>query len=239
MSSDLLSPEYIGYQLEIFVALFTPLQVFAVALRFYARHLIRSTYGPEDWLVCASLFGQLAAGAIAIGEYRAERFPVSKKTLTFPGSVRQGGVGLHVGYVAETNPETLVNFFKYLVVIPIWYHATVPLAKLAILMLYRRLFPGRKMLIGVYITEALLICTAIASLVADFAACRPFEANWGPPEVQAVACINKQALFVWSTLPNIITDVVMLTLPLPVVWKLHTPTQLKVALTLTFLVGSL
>ncbi|KAI1379851.1 hypothetical protein F4677DRAFT_297159 [Hypoxylon crocopeplum] len=106
-------------------------------------------------------------------------------------------------------------------------------------MLYRRLFPQRPVYIVLYITTGIMVSTAIASLIADLAACDPFSANWASPDIQATHCINKEALFVWSTFPNIVTDVIMLLLPLPIIWRLHTPTQLKVALTCTFLLGSI
>lgn len=64
--------------------------------------------------------------------------------LTILGSVEQGGVGYHIGYLAETNPEAIPNFFKYLLAISAWYLVIVNLPKLAILVVYRRLFPQKK-----------------------------------------------------------------------------------------------
>lgn len=69
MSSEAdLSPEYTGYRLEAFIAVFTPLCIVAVALRFYARSLVVSKYDMGDWLIIAALVGQIVAGGIAIGK---------------------------------------------------------------------------------------------------------------------------------------------------------------------------
>lgn len=65
---DINSDEYIGYRLEIFVGLFTALEIIAVALRFWARSLTAREYGLDDWLVVVSMLGQIVAGGIAIGE---------------------------------------------------------------------------------------------------------------------------------------------------------------------------
>lgn len=73
------------------------------------------------------------------------------------------------------------------------------------------------------LTAAILIGTAIAGLVIDLAACMPFDAHWASLEVQKAQCIDKEPLFLWFNFPNIVTDVVMLILPLPIVWKLQTP----------------
>lgn len=164
----------------------------------------------------------------------------NNNTKQFPlASVQKGAVGYHVGYLEETSPEHVELFFKYLIVFSAWYYLTISISKIAICVMYRRLFPQRAVFIIICITIAILISTATVSFTMDLAACQPFSANWGPPEVQAVQCINKEALFIWSTFPNIVTDVVMLVLPLPIIWKLHTSTQLKVALTATFMVGSM
>lgn len=64
----------------------------------------------------------------------------------------------------------------------------------------------------------------------------PLDAN-GAPVVRHG--IDNEALSIWGSLPNIVTDVAMLILPMRVVWNLHLATRLKVGLAITFLVGSL
>ncbi|TGJ78330.1 hypothetical protein E0Z10_g10432 [Xylaria hypoxylon] len=221
MSAVHASTDYVGWRVEVFIGVFTPLTVLLVALRFYARSLTASRYGFEDWLVLFALLAQLLQTGLIIG------------------SIKQGGVGLHVEYLEETQPEKVTIFLKYLVAESIWYLATIWIAKLSICILYRRLFPGRWVYIILCIIIFILIGTSIATVVALLVACRPFSANWGPPEVQNTHCIDKEPIFVWGTLPNVITDAIMLVIPLPIVWKLHMATNLKMALTITFLVGGI
>ncbi|KAI0483790.1 hypothetical protein F4859DRAFT_512428 [Xylaria cf. heliscus] len=220
MANDVLPSDYVGWRLYVFIGVFTPLQVGLVALRFYVRQFTARTYGWDDWLVSAAILGQLAMAGITIG------------------SVKQGGVGYHIGYLAATNPEAIPNFFKYLLAISAWYLVIVNLPKLAILVVYRRLFPQKVVLYLLYGLGFVLIAAPFASLIAVLAACHPFSANWGSAEVQATYCINKEALFVWNSFPNIVTDVVMLIIPLPIVWRLQASIQLKLGLTVTGLVAS-
>ncbi|KAI1483618.1 hypothetical protein F4774DRAFT_366040 [Daldinia eschscholtzii] len=215
------SPEYIGYRLEAFIGVFVPLTIILVSLRFYARSLSIGKYDASDWLVIAALIGQIVAGGIAIG------------------SIKQAGVGHHVGYLLETNPEAVTTFFKYLVAMSTWYATTEGLAKLAICLLYKRLFPSRMALIVINITMIVLVCASIAGGLADLFGCTPFSAHWGTPEEQATYCIDTEALFVWGSFPNIVTDVILLILPLPIVWNLHASTGFKVGLVITFLFGSI
>ncbi|KAK4693586.1 hypothetical protein P7C71_g3843, partial [Lecanoromycetidae sp. Uapishka_2] len=49
----------------------------------------------------------------------------------------------------------------------------------------------------------------------------------------------KVAFTRWPSLPNILSDVVMLILPMPTIWNLHLKPQLKIGLIITILAGSL
>lgn len=65
-SAATVSDENLGWQLEVFIAVFTPLEVACVALRFWARSLSVARYDASDWLVLAALIGQIVAAGIAI-----------------------------------------------------------------------------------------------------------------------------------------------------------------------------
>jgi len=51
-------------------------------------------------------------------------------------------------------------------------------------------------------------------------------------------CIDLHATFLAISVPSILTDVAILALPLPQVWKLQTNTTQKVSLSFIFLLGS-
>ena len=122
--------------------------------------------------------------------------------------------------------------------ISILYFAGVNIPKLAILALYRRLFPNKSNRYVIYALMGILIGLTISTVVTALVACIPFAANWDPT-LPGARCIDKEAFFRWGSLPNIITDIIMLILPMRIVWNLHTTTRLKVGLTITFLFGSL
>ena len=132
----------------------------------------------------------------------------------------------------------MLEWGKYLVAIATIYFGGANIPKLAILALYRRLFPNKSNRVPIYMLMSILIALSISTMVISLAACRPFAANWNPglPDSH---CIDKEAFFRFGSLPNIITDIVMLILPIRVVWNLHTTTRLKIGLTITFMTGSL
>jgi hypothetical protein len=46
-------------------------------------------------------------------------------------------------------------------------------------------------------------------------------------------------MFRYGSIPNIVTDVMMLILPMPLIWSLHVSPKVKIGLLVTFLLGSM
>ncbi|KAF2277307.1 putative alpha-xylosidase [Westerdykella ornata] len=220
MSDLSTSPDYIGWKLVIFTAVFIPLQTIAVLLRFYARRFVVGTkYTLEDALVLLSLVLQIILSSVGVA------------------TVPQAGVGYHVDYLKVHDPAKLFAWFKYLLAITVIYAFASVIPKLAILVLYHHVFATRKFRIMSWALAAFLVGQIVCNTIVLLAACRPFEANYNPI-VPGATCINRELFFTWATLPNIVTDIIMLALPLPVVWGLHNTLRIKLGLTFTFLVGS-
>jgi hypothetical protein len=152
---------------------------------------------------------------------------------------KTAGIGYHVEYIEATNPAILTRFFKFLVPILIVYEVTVNLAKLSIILFYRRLFPQRIVRWMLVATSFVIIGTAVGCLVASLVACRPFSANWGSAADQANYCFDREAFFIWLSFPNLVTDVVMLVLPMPIMWKLNAPIGIRLGLMATFALSAL
>ena len=82
-----------------------------------------------------------------------------------------------------------------------------------------------------------MIANCVGSMIAGFLGCIPLESIWNL-ELPYRYCMDFEAWYRWSMLMNILTDVVMLILPLPVVWKMQTSTKIKIGLTITLATGS-
>lgn len=154
--------------------------------------------------------------------------------------MRQGGLGHHTNYLQETEPGKFTILLKYIVAISAWYAATEGLAKIAVCLLYKRIFFAQKrLLIIIYMTMGIIIGSSISVGFAYLFGCSPFSAHWGSSEEQQNNCLDMDALTFWTTLPNIITDVVLLAVPIATVWKLRASLGMRVGLVLTFLCGSM
>lgn len=110
--------------------------------------------------------------------------------------------------------------------------------KLAILLIYLRIFTQRPYRVACYVVGAALIANWVGGTVAAGFMCRPLSYLWNR-RIPGGRCFNIDAYFRYATLTNIATDVVMLVLPLPVIWKIQNSTGVKIGLALTFALGSL
>lgn len=135
-------------------------------------------------------------------------------------------------------PAVVTVYFKYLLVMACYYYTLVAVPKLAVLALYNRLLTIEPYRTIIRILAAVLIISAIVIVVMALNLCHPFEANWNP-FMPGATCMDQQAFYTYASLPNIITDVAMLILPMPVVWKLQASKKVKMGLVATFLLGSL
>ncbi|KAI4212359.1 MAG: hypothetical protein LQ351_004929 [Letrouitia transgressa] len=125
---------------------------------------------------------------------------------------------------------------KLLLTIGWTYAVAVVLGKLCILGIYLRLFQTK-----VYraITWALCAIVLLISLVGGITGtfgCRPISFLWNPT-IPGGHCINVKQFLKWMTFPNILTDIVILVLPVKIAWSLDLPRPQKVALTVTFSAG--
>lgn len=165
--------------------------------------------------------------------------------------VQYSGVGRHEVVVYEEGSEYIVLWAKFLVVESFLYLTVVAVPKLAILMIYLRVFPTPVVRKLCYTIGSLMVLyMVIVCLVAGFA-CRPLAFFWD--KTLDGTCVDIKALYQWASFPNIITDVAMLVLPIPMIvshlpglilkltdrqWRLKLATHVKVGLSFTFLTGS-
>jgi hypothetical protein len=110
--------------------------------------------------------------------------------------------------------------------------------KLAVLSFYLRVFTMRTYRYIAYFTASIIITTAVISFAVQMAMCRPFAYNWDKTIVGGT-CLNQYAFLRWIGISPIISDIMILTIPLPVIWKLQASKSAKIGLTITFLTGSM
>ena len=217
------SPAEIKYQLAhihedrsanivISHAICLPIAVIAVALRYVSRRLIQAPIQADDWLIIAALV--LCAGEITGGLL----------------AVRFGG-GKHA--ILLKHP---VQFGKTVVATEVMYSPAIAAVKFSVLLLYRRLFPNRHFRIVLWCVGIVILCYTITQTLVIVFACQPVKAAWDPFVKGTCVRVNVNAIIIGSL--NVITDVVTVILPMPLLWRLKISLEQKLQLMGIFLTGS-
>lgn len=144
------------------------------------------------------------------------------------------GLGRHASTLSQ---DDLVAFFKLLLAFECVYVTAVMMVKLSVLAMYFRIFPTRSFRIGGGIIAATVVAWWIAIWAVCIWQCDPIKRAW-LPWIDGT-CINLKASFIGNAIPNIISDIAILAMPVGQVWKLHLPTAQKLSLCFMFLLGSL
>lgn len=126
---------------------------------------------------------------------------------------------------------------KIVVATQIVYNPAVVAIKSSILLLYRRLFPGRRLKIILWCVGGFVVSYSIAQSLVEVFQCSPVNALWNP-QVKG-KCIDLDDELLVSSALNVSTDVLILVIPLPILWRLQISMERKVQLIGIFLLGGL
>lgn len=136
------------------------------------------------------------------------------------------GFGRHLWDVTQ---QQLLGYFDLLLLMALTYIWPPTLTKLALLILYLRINPSRMFHVYVYITGFCLLAYTIAFTVLFAGPCNPKSVGSG-------TCLNNIA--VSQAILNIITDAVLIILPIPMIHGLKMPLKQKLVVGLLMGFGS-
>jgi len=152
--------------------------------------------------------------------------------------VKVAGVGRHVAYLEQTDQHKLEEEFVVLFPVQLIYISSFTFPKLSILFFYRRIFPTTQTRYTTFGLLGVVGATWLALTITVIFQCMPVAFSWDKT-IQGGHCVNQDALYAYWSVPNIITDLIILFLPIPEVWNLHIGKLQKTGLIFTFLLGSL
>jgi hypothetical protein len=118
------------------------------------------------------------------------------------------------------------------------YSPALAAAKVSFLCFYLNINPNRNFRISVYVTMFIVLGSCIGVVVSLLAACRPFAKNTDVT-VKGGKCLDKVALYIATAVLNIITDLMVLVLPIPMVLGLQMQRSRKIMLIGLFSIGSM
>jgi hypothetical protein len=143
-----------------------------------------------------------------------------------------------VGYHAETVGEAAVaNISKWLLVTEVIYVWNLCWTKLSLLCMYYRIFrfPGFKKQVICVGTFVILWAICVSFLFTFI--CVPVEKLWHP-DIDG-RCVSELGVWLANASSTIVSDIIILLLPIPQVWNLQLKKYEKIGLTLVFSLGFL
>lgn len=153
--------------------------------------------------------------------------------------VNIAGGGHHMLYLYETNPEAIVNWLKIQTGDEIIYMTAVTLPRIAMCILYLRIFTDKPVRIMTWVVMAVCVLHWFGSgILAEFLLCHPYAYKWDKT-IPGGWCGDTVAGFKWVSLPNIIIDTALIVLPISSLWALQISQPRKIGIFITFMTGCL
>ncbi|KAL2864488.1 putative integral membrane protein [Aspergillus lucknowensis] len=191
------------------------LAVVAVALRLWCRLAVsKAGLWWDDYIICLAL-------TIATGNYVDMIIWVYR------------GVGTHI---YQYGMPGMTHFFLNLFVCEILYTFSICFTKYSILLFYWRIFKKTSIRIPIYILTFLVTGWGLGVLFTTIFQCIPTRGFWDK-SITAHCGVNINNFFIGNAVPNIITDWVLLILPLPYVWNIQRSAIQKTAICGVFALG--
>ena len=228
--------EYCGGRLIAVSVAFIVLEIFFVALRSFARLETSSPRGWDDYLIGPALILNLGTCVVGIRKYQKSTRLVwyTKKHVVM---VHFAGVGRHEAVFKDSIGSVLLVWGEYLYALEILYLTAIALSKMSILFLYLRVLVTRLYRIITYVLMAWVTLSCLAFVIAATVGCTPVSYLWNK-SIPGGHCVNTFTIGQMANIPSIVSDVIMLILPMPMVWGLRISSVRKFGLTLVFLTGS-
>ncbi|KAI9163943.1 hypothetical protein HJFPF1_05577 [Paramyrothecium foliicola] len=187
---------------------FSFLAIIAISLRYQARRVRKARLGADDYLILPGLL-------LAVG------FGVNNTV-----AVLHGNLGSHIELDAGGIPQfdsTLTVYKKTDLAAQLLSIASLTFTKLSIAFFYRRIFPSKTFRVCTTVLIAAICCWGISFFLADLLQCIPTSEIWESLEGQAghlQSCYNFIPMFYATAISNMCMDLILLSMPIPMVWKL-------------------
>jgi hypothetical protein len=148
--------------------------------------------------------------------------------------VQIGGAGRHL---VALPPATMITALKLSTALQIVCPLTTSLSKLGVLCFFDRIFgqSGRWYRTIIRATFVFVVAIMLVQVLIPFVNCRPFSKTWDP-RGSASCTIPGLSLWRYIGIPNVFTTLIIVTLPVPALARLHVSRPMKLGLGVVFFV---
>ncbi|KAK3067215.1 hypothetical protein LTR53_016044 [Teratosphaeriaceae sp. CCFEE 6253] len=203
-----------GTAVVVVTLVFTAMAIVASLLRVYTRTVIGRNGGYDDgFIICATILS-IALTVCTVLEIHY-------------------GDGRHQWTIT---PPELTKSLKTLYASIIIYQLALSSVKASIILQYLRIFPQRSFRLACWALMAMVFAYLNWTLWSQVFFCKPIKAYWDPTITDG-KCFNRGVIWFVNAGVNILTDIAVAVLPLPMLRKLNTQRRPKIALLVVFALG--
>ncbi|KAI8959219.1 hypothetical protein F5Y11DRAFT_359399 [Daldinia sp. FL1419] len=145
-----------------------------------------------------------------------------------------GSLGHHI---EALSPQDVESFLMGDYVFSHMYDFAITSTKLSILALYYRIFAATKFRITVIITISFVTIWLIAMEVILGLGCQPIQGWWDAKVAETAACVDKMAFTYSTNVINLLLDLWIFTMPIPIILGLQASMERKLGICLLFSIG--
>ncbi|RDL40284.1 uncharacterized protein BP5553_00263 [Venustampulla echinocandica] len=191
------------------------LAAIAIALRVWVRGMKGTPLALQDWLLFLGWFFSLGL------------------TITIIIFVGFGGLGQHQKHVSTDSVILTLQLLP--AAESLWTMANTA-TKVSILLVYKNIFALRKFRILADTVIVIVIMLAVGNIIQCLAICRPFAFQWDKT-IEGGVCGNQTLGILLVAFLNLVTDLMIVIMPMPLVWKLKMPRPKRLVLMAIFGLG--
>ncbi|GAB1191387.1 hypothetical protein APSETT444_000559 [Aspergillus pseudonomiae] len=203
-----------GQRALVVTAVLTAISILVVGMRMYARIGLLKMIGREDYTILFSLVLAIVYLALVAAQVHF-------------------GLGTHNSALSD---EELKQQLKRLWAAIPFYNASLALTKFSILFQYLRIFPDRRFRMACWVVMGVVALYGTWAVVSAFVNCVPVAKFWD--RTIAGSCLSFEAVWFFNASMNIVTDVTLLIMPMPLLSQLQLPRLQKFALMGVFAIDS-
>ncbi|KAI0873870.1 hypothetical protein GGS24DRAFT_501340 [Hypoxylon argillaceum] len=144
------------------------------------------------------------------------------------------GLGRHV---QALDPDSISTYLQGDYIFSHFYDFAIASTKLSILALYYRIFMASKMRIFILITAGFVLAWLIEMEVVLGLGCQPIEGWWDASVAITAKCVDKVAFTYSTNVLNLIFDLWIFAMPIPVIMRLNVSRAKRIALCCLFSIG--
>lgn len=148
--------------------------------------------------------------------------------------VALGGAGYHIIHLREPH---IVKLSQTIFAAQVLYALTLGFTKMSITWMMKRIFFEQSYAVVAYAIMAFCFAWMVQTVLTGVLICQPVNMNWDPALREVGHCGNQMVAFAAVSIVDIITDILILVLPIKLLWDLQMKQSYKIALGIVFGAG--